>query len=559
MPIWVTQTWDAVGPHVPSIALALAILVGGWVFALIVRALVFGALKRTTLDDRIAAALGSDNRDHRIERGVSRFVYYVILAFVVVAFFERLQITAVTAPIVGALSGLSNAVPSLLKAALIAFVGFLVATLARKAVVTVLDRTRLVARLEAWSGVEAANEREAVSEPDAAKKRKKRRGRAETSSASQTLGNVVFWIVIALTAIPVLEALKIGALAAPLENAISVVSTYLPKVLGAAFLAVLGYFLGRAARAAVRSVVDKLGLERGLARVGLGGVLGEHTPGSILGTLAMIFIFLHFAISAVGRLGIAEISVPLGTTLTQIYAFLPRLLVGVLLLAVGVAVARIGGRFARGMLAAVGFNSLMAHIGLYRESAQAKRQQQESRKVIEARLEKRSDEAVADDEVDPLVAGEERLDTPADIGGLIVAAIIVLLFTRQALGTMGLHGLAGMFDSLIGFLPHLLVAALVLGAGMWAGGWARRRLVELTGSSDDRLLKTLPAIAHVAIVAIAAMAALQQLGVGNQIIAIAFGLILGALCLALALAFGLGGREVAGQILAKEYRKRNRP
>jgi len=102
----------------------------------------------------------------------------------------------------------------------------------------------------------------------------------------------------------------------------------------------------------------------------------------------------------------------------------------------------------------------------------------------------------------------------------------------------------------------VLVAAVVIGAGMWAGGWAKSRVTELVGKTTDPLLRALPTIVRVAIVAVAAMVALQQLGVGNQIIAIAFSLLLGALALAFALAFGLGGREVAGRILEKEYEKR---
>jgi len=116
--------------------------------------------------------------------------------------------------------------------------------------------------------------------------------------------------------------------------------------------------------------------------------------------------------------------------------------------------------------------------------------------------------------------------------------------------------LARLLDSLLGYLPDVLVAAVVLGAGMWAGGWARKRVGDLVSSSDDSLMKALPGVVHVAIIVVAAMIALQQLGVGNQIIAIAFALVLGAVCLALALAFGLGGREVAGKILASAYDKR---
>lgn len=552
MPNWVQQALDTVGPHLPGIALSLAILIGGWIVALVLRAAVFAGLKRTTLDDKIAEAFGFDNEDHRVERAVARAFYWIGLAFVFVAFLERLQVKAVTQPIVTALEGLSGAVPSILKAFLIGFVGLMAAYVLRRVIVAVLDRTGIVERLEKLGGLEEA--------PKDKKKKKRKKGEDEPTTVSQTIGAVVFWLVVGLTAIPVLEALKIGVLAGPLSASLSVISTYLPKVAGAALLAAVGYFLGRMARAVVTAVIDRTGIDRMLSRVGLGGVLGEQTTGSIVGTIVMVFIILQFTISAVGRLDIEEISGPLGTALAQVYTFLPRLIVAGVLLAVGVATARIVSRFARGVLAAIGFNTLMVHIGIYKLSAEAKAQQEESKTLLKARLD--ADAEAGDDdpseqpEVDPLIAQGDQLKTPADIGGVVIGAIIIVLFLRQALGTLGLEGMAAMFDSLIGYLPHIGVSAVVLGAGMWAGGWAKQRITELTRSSDDNLVKALPSVVHLAIVSVAAMVALQQLGVANQIIAIAFSLILGSVCLALALAFGLGGREVAGRILEEQYKKR---
>jgi hypothetical protein len=570
---WFRQVWQAVAPHIPSIALALGILVGGWLVALILRGLTFAALKRTTLDDRLGEALNIENPDHRIERGVARAVYWVALAFVFIAFLERLSIKAVSQPVVALLEGLSLAVPSLLKAALIGFVGFVVATLVRKALVALLDKTNLVGKLESWSGMEKAEA--AAAKKQDAKRRKKKGSKAapeQPVAFAQTLGNVAFWVIIALTAVPVLEALKIGVLAAPLSVALSVVSSYLPKVIGAAVLAALGYFLGRMARAIITAVLDKTGLDRVLTRMGLGAVLGKQTAGSILGTLAMAFIFLHFAISAVGQLDIREISEPLGMTLTMIYAFLPRLLVAAALLAVGVAVGRIGASLARSILAAIGFNSLMVYIGLHKDvSTEGKRQERLSIELLKSRTEGSASDAADDDDdddadsegdaedddgEDPLMAGATSMKTPADIGGIAFGVVIVLLFLRQTLGTMGLAGLAAMLDTALGYLPQVLVAALVLGVGMWAGGWAHDRVGELVGKSGDRMVKALPVVVRVAIIAIATMVAMQQLGVGNQIIGIAFTLVLGSVCLALALAFGLGGREVAGKIISQEYDKR---
>jgi hypothetical protein len=69
-------------------------------------------------------------------------------------------------------------------------------------------------------------------------------------------------------------------------------------------------------------------------------------------------------------------------------------------------------------------------------------------------------------------------------------------------------------------------------------------------------MRALGSVARIGIVTFASMMALQQLGVGQQLITLAFSLILGAACLAAALAFGLGGRDVAGRIVAREYDRR---
>jgi len=77
-------------------------------------------------------------------------------------------------------------------------------------------------------------------------------------------------------------------------------------------------------------------------------------------------------------------------------------------------------------------------------------------------------------------------------------------------------------------------------------------LDEPTRSSQDGRGKAIGTGAHVAIIVFESMLALWQLGVAPQLIAIAFGLVLGAVCLALALAFGLGGRDVAGRFLQRK-------
>lgn len=100
---WVVSVLESALTYLPTAAVALGILVGGWLLALIVRFSVFATLKRTTFDNKIAEYLGFSQqglREYRIERAVSRVVYYLALAFMVVTLFGYLKIDAVVAVMV---------------------------------------------------------------------------------------------------------------------------------------------------------------------------------------------------------------------------------------------------------------------------------------------------------------------------------------------------------------------------------------------------------------------------------------------------------------------------
>lgn len=546
MPEWMKDPWvqELVTQRLPTLGVALAILVGGWLLASVLHRGVYAALRKTTIDDKLAELLGVETGgEHgaRIERIVAKALYYVLLAFVFVAFFSYLGIQAVTQPLVTLLSELASAVPNLLKAALIGLVGFLAASGARRLVLVLMERSGLERRVRSLAGdMQVEEEREA--------KKKGKKVKAPEPLA-QTLADVAYWFILVVTAIPVLESLKISALSGPLSGAFAGVAHYLPKVAGAAVLLLAGYVVSRIARAVVSGVLGRVGVDRAAERLGLGAIFREQPLSKVLGTLVLVFVFLQFAISAVGRLELAEISVPLSRMLESVYGYLPKLLVGALLVLVGAVVGRLAGNVAARLASAVGLDSLVAHLGLYHPPTTEAADGEAPPKPADA--------APTDDELVG-VQGIRGIRTPSDVVGLAAFVIVVLLFSKQALTTLELTSFASMLERLIDFLPHVVAAFAVLGAGLWAGAFAHRRIDELTQGSTDRLVRGLGLVAHVVAVVFAAMVALQQLGVGAQLIAIAFGLLLGAVCLALALAFGLGGRDVASKILSREYDKRAR-
>lgn len=451
-----------------------------------------------------APAKTDGSRDgHRVERIAAKAIYYVCLAFVLVAFFSYLNIDAVTLPLVTLLNGVAGAVPNILKAVLFGVGGFLLAKGVRRVLLSLLTRVDFEARVGRLAGELDAEEAKAA--------KKKGKKPSEKQPFSNTIADVAYWFILVVVAIPVLEALQISALAGPLSNALASITAYLPRIGGAIVLLLVGWLVARAARGLVSGVVSKIGVDRVVTRLGFGALAREQPLSSVLGTIAMVFVFLQFAILAVGRLELAEVSVPLSQMLERVYGYLPKLFVGAIILAVGVLLARVVGNLSARVLAAVGFNTFVTHLGLFKDEELAKKQDEESRKVVEDGLHRLEGDTGETDTEEPaedeLFArhGSSGIKTPADVAGLVLGAVVVLLFLKQSLVTLELTSLSGMLDRLVEFLPHVVAAIVVLGAGLWAGAWSHRRVDELVGASSDRLLRALGPVAHVVVVAFAAM------------------------------------------------------
>lgn len=122
-------------------------------------------------------------------------------------------------------------------------------------------------------------------------------------------------------------------------TSISLMIAFLPKLLGAAVLLLLGYLLARLVAAGTAALLRVLGLDRVLAKTPVQAVLdraGARKAGSeMLGILAFWLIFLLFAISAAETLGLSIIS----TALTDLAYYLPKVGVAVLIIVLGLLVA----------------------------------------------------------------------------------------------------------------------------------------------------------------------------------------------------------------------------
>jgi small-conductance mechanosensitive channel len=132
---------------------------------------------------------------------------------------------------------------------------------------------------------------------------------------------------------------------------------------------------------------------------------------------------------------------------------------------------------------------------------------------------------------------------------LRVGLTLVVVFA--ALSLLGLQFLSESLNAAVLFLPKLLAAGALLLAGLVLGALARERLERAAFRMD--LPVPLGRIVQIAVVAIFAITAAAQIAVSTAILMVLIGILLAAAAGTVALAFGLGGREVAREISAGRY------
>ena len=152
-----------------------------------------------------------------------------------------------------------------------------------------------------------------------------------------------------------------------------------------------------------------------------------------------------------------------------------------------------------------------------------------------------------------------RLDPVHAIGKLLfwLVMLVVILLSATALG---LESINQMFGMMLSYIPTIIAALIIVILGMIVGEFVRAVVLASAGNVEG--VPTLAKVAKTAVILIAIFMALQQVGVAGDIVTSAFTLILGAVALAFGLAFGLGNRELAGEITRRWYeegRKRTPP
>lgn len=507
------------GPVVLNLLGALAILLIGWLIAAIVSSVVRGLLKRTDLDNRVAGWVTGrqTGAQPNVEKWGAAIVFWIILILAIVAALNVLNLTTVSQPLNNFLNQIFAFLPKLGAAAILVGVAWVLATLAKTLVIRTAQSFRLDERL--------AQPTEGESTPGG------------PFLLSETLGNALYWFIFLFFLPLILGVLDLQGPLQPVQNLLNEILAALPKILKAVLIGAVGWLVARVVRGIVTNLLAATGTDQLGARFGLSRRTGAQSLSWIIGTIVYVLILIPTATAALDALEIPAISGPATAMLNQILSAIPQIFTAALILVVAYVVGKFVADLVSNILAGVGFNNIFYWLGIQSTPYAPP----PPPPAADATL-SQGDETVIQGSS---FGTTSPIRTPSEIVGIVVLVGIMLVATVAATNVLNFPGLTLIITGLIVVFGRILAGLVVFAVGLYLANLAFN-LVTSSGSSQARILGQ---TARIAIIALVSAMALQQMGIAPNIVNLAFGLLLGAVAVAIALAFGLGGRDIAADQL----------
>lgn len=338
---------------------------------------------------------------------------------------------------------------------------------------------------------------------------------AEGERILDNVGKIIYFLVFILFLPAVFDALNMTEVSAPISNMMSQFLGFIPNLIAATIIVLIGVFVARLVKELFKRFFDALNLDRWFEKVNPGQ--GEYdeaqaTLSSVLANIIYIVIIIPFITIGLETLNISSISNPIQSVLNDVLAMIPNIFVAIILVIAGYYIGKLLSNLLTSLLQRTGVEKVYQVFGLSDES------------------------------------NRPSFDLTKLLGNL-VQVLILLFFTVEALHVINLRVLNTIGHAVIQYLPYLLSALLILGAGLFLANLLGNWMKKNTNCSISAVL--LKAI----VITFAVFMTLDQLHFATSIVNIAFLLILGGLMVAFAISFGIGGREFAKNRLAKLQQK----
>lgn len=461
--------WEQFHP----ILAAVAILLVGWIIALIVAAGIKKILAQLNMNAKLSGTTGNISN---VEGIVSRVVFWIVLIIAVIGAFNVLNLTSVSGPFSSMIQQFLMFVPQLLAAIAVGFIGWIFANLVKVGLNKLLNRTQLDEKLSQQVGV---------------------------SAISENISEIVYWLILLLFLPIVLSILGLTGLLYPVQNMVNEAVLYLPNIFMAGIIVFVGYILAKIVRGIVEGLLTSLNIQHQAEKIGL---FKNSSLPKVLGSFVFAIVIITSLIVAFEALGVEAISQPATAMLSEIMNAIPHIIAAGLILILAYVVSRFVAKLVVEVVAGTGVDDIPAKLDVQR------------------------------------FLGDTKISC---IVGYLIVFFTMLFAVSEAANRLGFDQISDLIAMFIQFGSSIILGAVILVIGFWLANIVAN-VVQRGEYNSSRWLANL---VRVLIMGLVVAMGLRAMGIADSIVNLAFGLTLGAVAVAFALAFGLGGRQPAEQLL----------
>ena len=459
-----------------------AILLIGWLIALWAGRRVSGIVRRFSAK-HAAGKMEAGPQEEGIAQAktvAGTITFYTIMVFAVLGCFSVLHLEEAAVPLAEFMTSLVNYIPNILGALLLVIAARLTAGIVRCTVRSTMLKNALHERL---AGQLHAGSPEQVADYTA-----------------RTLYYTVYLFFLPA----ILNVLRIYGITEPLQAMFDKILVFIPHLVVAAVILLIGLWAARVLRRAVTGLVIITRLEALGEKAGVARIFGNGGLAAMCGVTVYALIAIPVVISALTALQIEPLSQSIAGFLDKILNASGDILGAGVILFAAVLLGGFVSSLTAQLAANFGVNKLAEEMGL------------------------------------KVRGGAENL--PSALLGKLAFAVIIVLALLAACDTLQFSSLGKIIRDFTAFGGNVLLSIAVLLIGIWFANFAAS-LVK--GKSSDLLTGAV----RLAVLIFTAAVAVGNMDIGGTIVEIAFALILGAVCVAAAIAFGIGGREAAALLL----------
>ena len=326
----------------------------------------------------------------------------------------------------------------------------------------------------------------------------------QDGTAIKFIGKLVFAIVFLLFLPAVLGALGLEGVSDPITDFVSSFVGYIPNIIAALALVFIGIFLGQILGQVVAVLLAKAKLDNLTKKLPAGGEGVKLS--AIVGKIVNAVIVLIAIVQALTVLDVAAISDPALEIIGAVFGAIPSIILAIIVLVAGILIASVACGLLNNLLLGVNFDGIIAKIA-----------------------------PAAKDKISP---------TKLLVG--ILRVVIILFVIAEGVDILGLEILTGIMSVIISYLPLVIKAVLIAIVAFLGAGLLGNFISKLMPGS-----KVATGLVKAIIYVIAGFMVLSQLDFATVIVNYAFIIIIGALAVAFAVAFGIGGRDFAKRTLEK--------